>query len=154
MAVAAQRRAQAVPRRRRLVGQQPGQVAGLAAGRGLGDDLGRGRADAWQRLQRARLHPAAELARRQPAEHLGGPPEGPDAVGRRPAPLQLERDPPQRPHRVILHRVILHWVILHRSSCTGSTFVSIPRWRRLGRRCGQSAVVEVLQQGFRAILEV
>ncbi len=105
MAVTAQRRAQAVPRRRWLVGEQPGQVAGLLAARGLGDDLGRGRADARQRLQRARLHPPAKLARRQPVEHLGGPPEGPHAVGRRPAPLQLERDPPQR-----LHRVILHWV--------------------------------------------
>ena len=83
--------------------------------------------------------PAAE-----PVEHLGGPPEGPDAVGRRPAPLQLERDPPQR-----LHWVILHWVILHRVHLR-----LIPRWRQLGRRCGQGAVVEVLQQDFRAILEV
>ena len=65
-------------------------------------------ADALQRLQRARLDPALELARRQPVEHLGGPPEGPHAVRRRPAPLQLERDPPQR-----LHRVILHWVHVH-----------------------------------------
>ena len=52
-------------------------------------------ADARQRLQRARLDPALELARRQAVEHLGGPPEGLDAVGRRPAPLQLERDLPQ-----------------------------------------------------------
>ena len=63
--------------------------------------------------------------------------------------VKLELDPPQRPPCVIRPCVIrpcviLHWVHLR----------LIPRWRRLGRRCGQSAVVEVLQQDFRAILEV
>ena len=96
MAVTAQRGPQALARRGRLIGEQPGQVAWHLTPRGLGDDLGRGVADALQRLQSARLDPPSELARGQGGEHRGGPAEGLDAVRRRPAPLQFERDPPQR----------------------------------------------------------
>ena len=100
MAVPAQRCPHRVRGRRRLFAEQPGQVAGLLAGRGLRNDLSGGRADPGQRLQRACLQPSVELARRQVVDHLRGPPEGPDPVGRRPAPLQLERDLPQRLPRV------------------------------------------------------
>jgi len=96
VAVAAQRVAHRVAFGRRLLIEQPGQVGGLLACRGLGDDLGRGGADPRQRLQRARLQPPLELARRQVVDHLRGPAEGAHPVGWRPAPFQLERDPPQR----------------------------------------------------------
>ena len=96
MAVAAQRRTQAVGARGRQLLEQPGQAGGLLARRGLGDDLGGRGPDPGKGLQRARGDPAFDLARRQLAEHRRGPPERPDAVRRGPAPLQLERDPPQR----------------------------------------------------------
>jgi hypothetical protein len=114
VAVTAQRIAHGVAFGRRPFAEQPGQVAGLLAGCGLGDDLGGGRADPRQRLQRPRLQPPLDLTRCQVADHLGGAPEGPHPVGRRAAPLQLERDLPQRLPRV-------HWWTLPRS------FVRHPR---------------------------
>lgn len=102
MAVTAQRGPQRVVRRRSVrqnrgpVREQPGQVTGHFAARGLRHHLSRRVADALQRLQCTRPRPPLELARRQAVEHLRGPAEGLRPVGRRPGPLQLERDLPQR----------------------------------------------------------
>ena len=98
VAVAAQRRAQRRLRPRRrpprpAAGSGRRAAAPAAASR---DDLGGGLADPRQRLQRALADPASQLARRAARRHLGGPAEGPHPVGRRPGPLQLERDLPQR----------------------------------------------------------
>ena len=41
---------------------------------------------------------AFQLTRGQLAHHLRGPPEGPDAVGGRPGPFELEGDLAQRGH--------------------------------------------------------
>jgi hypothetical protein len=112
VAVAAQRGPQAGLRGRpgrrggraigRGLGQQRGQVAGLLPGHRLGDDLGRGSADAGQRAQRAVPHPPRQLGRGQLADHLRGPAEGPHPVGRCPGPLELERDLTQRLYRIHL----------------------------------------------------
>jgi hypothetical protein len=102
VAVTAQRRPHRGGLRRRGLGEQRGQVSRLLAARRLSDDLGGGRADPGQVLQRAQAYPAVELTRWQVPGHLGGPPERPHPVGRRTGPLQLERDLPQRPNRLHL----------------------------------------------------
>ena len=61
----------------------------------LRDGFGGGRAYPGQRLQRALTKPLIQFAGRQIVHHLGRPPEGPHAVGRRTGPLELERDLPQ-----------------------------------------------------------
>jgi hypothetical protein len=97
VAVAAQGRQQpGAFGRRRLLVKQPREVGGLLTRGGLGDDLGGGRADALQGLQRARGDPLVELSWLQPDEHLGGMAERPDAIRRRPAAFELEGDLPQR----------------------------------------------------------
>ena len=96
MAVAAQRRPQRGGFRRGRLGEHPGQVGGLLAGRGLGDHLGGSFADAGKGLQGAVADPLLQLARWQVANDLGGPAERPHPVGRLGGPLQLERDLPQR----------------------------------------------------------
>ena len=95
MAVAAQRRPQRGGLRRGRLGEHPGQVGGLLAGRGLGDHLGGDLADAGQGLQGAVADPLLQLARWQVADDLGGPAERAHPVGRLGGPLQLERDLPQ-----------------------------------------------------------
>jgi len=96
VAVAAQRRPQRGGLRRGRLGEQPGQVGGLLARRGLGDHLGGDLADAGKFLQGAVTDPLLQLAGGQAAGHLGGPAERPHPVGRLGGPLQLERDLPQR----------------------------------------------------------
>ena len=99
VAVAAQCRAHGRSRQRAtLLRQQPGQVVRLLARGRLRDDPGRGLADPVQRAQGAVAQPALQLARGQFAHHLRGPPEGPDAVGGRPGPFELEGDLAQRGH--------------------------------------------------------
>jgi hypothetical protein len=80
----------------RLLVKQPREVGGLLTRGGLRYDLGGGRADALKGLQRACGDPLVELSWLQPVEHLGGIAERPDAIRRRPAPLELEGDLPQR----------------------------------------------------------
>ena len=53
-----------------------------------------------RRLQRTRLYPEFELARGQGGEYGGRAAEGLHPVRRRAAPLQLERDLPQRLERI------------------------------------------------------
>jgi hypothetical protein len=98
--------AQRGPQRGRVSGrrlpEQPAQIVRfLAAGR-LGDGFGGGRAYPGQRLQRALAQPLIQLAGREIVHHLGRPPEGPHAVGRRAGPLELERDLPQCLRRIHL----------------------------------------------------
>ena len=57
-------------------------------------------ADPGQLPQRPGPHPAGQLPRAQPGDHLGGAPERPHPVRRRAGPLKLERDLPQRPRRI------------------------------------------------------
>ena len=80
------------PRRRRPVSVS--RPSTRASHRALPRSRLRRVADALQRLQRARLYPALELALGQGAKHGGRAAEGLHAVRRRAAPLQLERDLP------------------------------------------------------------
>jgi len=100
MAVTPHRRAQRGRRRRRPAAEQPGQVLRLLAGRRLRDHLRGGLADPGKLPQRPGPHPPVQLPRTQPGYDLGGAPERPDPVSRRAGPLKLERDLPQRPHRI------------------------------------------------------
>ena len=81
-------------RRRRLVRlvQQPPEVGRLLSRRGLDDDLGSRRADAWEFLQARVPEPPLKLWSRKFLHHPGGPAEGAHPVGRGTREFQLEGD--------------------------------------------------------------
>jgi hypothetical protein len=100
MAVAPHRGAKRGRRSWRAAVEQPGQVVRLLIGRRLHDHLGGYLADPGQLPQRPVPQPGRQLVRAQPGDDLGRAPERPDPVRRRAGPLKLERDLPQRLHRI------------------------------------------------------
>ena len=102
VAVAAQRGPQRGAGRWRHLPEQPAQVVRLLAAGRLCDGLGGGRAYPGQCPQRAFPQPLLQFARREIVHYLGRPPEGPDTVGRRASPFELERNLPQSLGRIHL----------------------------------------------------
>jgi hypothetical protein len=104
-------------RGRRPAVEQPGQVLRLLPGRRLRDHLGGHLADAGKLPERPGRHPVRQLARAHPGDDLGRPPERPDPVRRRSGSLELERDLPQRLHRIHACQLTNHRS-LSRTTCS------------------------------------
>jgi hypothetical protein len=90
MTVAAKRFAHGACRRGFRAAKEIGEVVRIVPGDGLRDDLGGGRADASQRLQRPLGDPAAQLTGVHAGGHLGGTAERSHPVRWRTSPLELE----------------------------------------------------------------
>jgi hypothetical protein len=101
MAVAPQRGPKRGRRSRRPAVEQPGQVLRLLPGRRHRDHPGGYLTDPSQLPQRPCPRPGRQLARAQAGNNLRRrPPERPDPIRRGAGSRRLERDLPQRPHRI------------------------------------------------------